>query len=109
MSQMKKREIVDECEDIIFTMYNRANKQAADGDDRGYLALFWIKYWIKTKPTSFDADHHDKTGIIRHVPLYVHPRNFAWAFNRSSEIGKESGSLAYQAIENVYELAGGKL
>jgi hypothetical protein len=107
---MTKRDIIDGCEDIIFKMRDRANELITKGDDSGYLAMFWINKWIKNKPTTGDEDYFEQTGKHRQVPLYVHPGNFAWAFNCSTEIGKDCHhSYGYNAIEKVYLLAGGKL
>lgn len=75
------------------------------GDDNGHLALYWINRWIKNPSVTLDEDLYEK-GIEKRVATDAHPDNFAWRFNNSGELGKDT--YAYYAIKTVYLMAGGR-
>jgi hypothetical protein len=87
----------------IFKMKKCAEELIAKGDDDGLLALYWINRWIKNPTEVCDEDHLDKTNEKRFKPLFVHPNNFAWAFNCSSEL--DPNTHAYYAIYKVHRIA----
>ena len=91
---------------IIFEMKKATMGMIHDGNNAGYLALYWINEWIKSPSVTLDEDLFFEHRIKRGRATHPSPNNFAWRFNNSGELGE--GTHAYGAIKTAYEIAGGK-
>lgn len=101
---IKMTELLDP---FIFEMKKAAMGMIHDGDNHGYIVLYWINEWIKYPSSTLDEDLFFERRIKKDIPTMPHPDNFAWRFNSSSELGKDT--RAYGAIKIAYQKAGRKL
>jgi hypothetical protein len=89
----------------IHEMHKAALSMIHDGDNDGYLALYWINEWIKSPSVTYDEDLWEK-GIKQERATDAHPNNFGWRFNNScTELN--DNSRGYHAISKAYKRSGG--